>query len=117
MKPEETVKLAEEITDFMKEILPAEQFESLSEYSADLADVYEIAAHTCQAIEQLLTANSTSERIEALDLLDRELLVHLPNHLVHVLRLTDRLGEHLKQQADVTSGSSAMDTRALGGLK
>lgn len=111
MKPEETVKLADDITDFMKDLLPAEQFESLSEYSADIADMYEIATHTCQAIEQLLRASSTSEQIEALDLLDRELLIHLPNHIVYVLRFTDRLGEYLKQHRAVPSTNSGMDTQ------
>lgn len=106
MEPEETTKLANDIDDFMKELLTAEQFEMLSEYSADLADVYEIATHTRQAIEQLLQADSTDEQIEALDVLDRELLMHLPNHLVSIGRFTDRLSEYLEQQIAPSSANS-----------
>lgn len=110
MEPEETVKLANDIDDFMKELLPAEQFEMLSEYSADLADVYEIATHTCQAIEQLLRADSTDKQIEALDSLDRELLIHLPSHIVFVGRFTDRLGEYLEQQMTASSANSGHES-------
>jgi len=110
MGPEETVKLANDIEDFMKDILPSEQFEMLSEYSADLADVYEIATLTRQAIEQLLQADSTDKRIEALDLLERELLIHLPSHIVSIGRLTDRLSEYLEQQMTVSSVISGCES-------
>ena len=106
MKPQETADLANRVLALLDRTLPADAVRKLDMYASDLADLYEIAVHIRESVDRLLGAEEASERLNAITLLDQQLLFELPFHATQVARLTDRLAEYYGAQS---TGSSIED--------